>query len=254
MEILDRYLTAFVQEIGNQVDDLIFVDLYSGNGIYSLGARKELFMSPALRALSSGHPISKYVFCEKDNDQSHLLKIRVGKKFKGKNITQLVGRPEDLSEKFQLYLPKETRENKVAVFCVCDPFSLDFEFETMTKLVDLGFNIVFPITFILNDRLNFRYYLREGRAKLNNFLGIIYDVEQLEMLESNDQFYRRVVQIYEKNMISLGLNTSMISQKVDSGLMDIQRYSIGFFSAKYSTKAMEHHVRSMAAMQFDLFR
>lgn len=253
MSVIQQYLTSFVGSLAGRVDDIIFIDLYAGNGIYSLGARKELFFAPSLMSLSLGLPISKYVFCESDQQQSHLLKVRTNKYFRGKNVVLLEGKPEELYDKFKMYVPVNANGHRVAIFCLCDPFSLEMDFNTLTKLADLGFNFLIPFTFVLNDRLNYRYYLRENRDKLNRYLGIVPGNDKLDSIESNVQFYRRVVQIYENNMLALGLNTSVTTHKVDSGLMDISSYAIGLFSKKFSTKAIENDVRSMRHLQFDLF-
>lgn len=253
VSIIQRYLTSFVASLAGRVDTIVFIDLFAGNGIYSLGARKELFMAPPLMSLALDLPISKYVFCEQDHQQSHLLKVRINKYFRGKNVVLLEGRPEDLVDKFKMYVPSNTQGNKVAIFCLADPFSLELDFSTLTRLADMGFNFLIPFTFVLNDRLNYKYYLKEAREKLNRYLGIVPGNDKLEAIESNLQFYKRVVQIFENNMLALGLNTAITTHKVDSGLMELPAYSVGFFSKKFSTKAIENDVRSMRHLQFGLF-
>ena len=253
ISIIERYLTSFVGSVAGRADSIVFIDLFAGNGIYSLGARKDLFFAPSLGSLSLGLPISKYIFCEQDHQQAHLLKVRVNKYFRGKNVVLLEGRPEDLIEKFKVYVPASDSKNRVAVFCVADPFTLDLDFAALTKLADLGFNFLIPFTFVLNDRLNYKHYLKTARARLDKYLGIVPGNDKLESIESNAQFYKRMVQIYDSNMLALGLNTSITTHKVDSGLIELPAYSIGFFSKKFSTKAIENDVRSMRHLQFDLF-
>jgi hypothetical protein len=49
-----------------KVDDIVFVDLYSGSGLYSIGHQKELFAA-GLRWLHLqvlNLPVSKWIFCE----------------------------------------------------------------------------------------------------------------------------------------------------------------------------------------------
>ena len=91
--VLQQYITAFVSNLAGKVDDIILVDLFSGNGLYSLGARKEVFAGSALMALGLDLPISKFVLCEKDPDQAKILKIRVNKHFRGKNVVLLWASP-----------------------------------------------------------------------------------------------------------------------------------------------------------------
>lgn len=253
MAIIQQYLASFVGSVAGKADDIIFIDLFAGSGVYSLGARREFFYGPSLMSLSLGLPISKYIFCEKNHDQAHILKIRINKKFRGRNVVLLEGKPEELIDKFKMYIPVSTSRHRVAVFCLCDPFSIDLDFATLTKLADLDFNFLIPFTFALNDRLNAKHYSKENRDKLNRYLGIVADHHQLDAIDSNVQFYKRLVQLYENNMLSLGLNTAITTHKVDSGLMDLPTYSIGFFSKNYSTKSIENDVRAMRHVQIDLF-
>src|SRR6478752_5109764 len=152
--IVRQYLSSFVLNLHGRIDELVFVDLSAGNGLYSLGAKKEIFAAPSLMALSLDLPINRYIFCESDNTQSGILKIRTNKYFRGKNVIHLEGKPEELIDKLQLYVPQSKGNYKVAVFCLCDPFSLDIPFTVISKLNDLGFSFLIPFTFVLNDHLN----------------------------------------------------------------------------------------------------
>jgi hypothetical protein len=150
----------------------------------------------------------------------------VNKYFRDRNVLLLSGRPEDWPQKFDLYVPKRKRGYRVAVFCVIDPFSIDIPFETIAQLADRGFDFLVPFTFVLNDRLNDRYYLREAGDK----------------------------QVYEGNLLALGYNTSLSTHRLDSGLMELTAYQIGFFSKQFSTKAIQQNVEATRHVQFDLFQ
>ncbi|MEQ8424993.1 MAG: hypothetical protein RIA63_09800, partial [Cyclobacteriaceae bacterium] len=43
IQLIRQYLTAFVTALANQVDEIVFVDLYSRNGLYCLGAKTDIF-------------------------------------------------------------------------------------------------------------------------------------------------------------------------------------------------------------------
>lgn len=254
IQIIQEYLTSFVTNLAGRADEIVFVDLFSGSGLYSLGAKREIFAGTPLMALAQDLPIQRFVFCERDPEQFKALKIRVNKYYRGKNVILMDGKPEELIDKFKLYIPPSKSDFKVAVFCVCDPFSLDTSFELVENLSKLGFNFLIPFTFALNKRLNYKYYLKEEKEKLKRYLGGYKDMDRLEKgTENNAQFYKRLIQIYENNILAAGLNASTSVHKLDSGLMEMPVYYMGLFSREYSTKAIQHDVEATRNTQFELF-
>lgn len=254
VQVIQEYLTSFVTNLAGRVDEIVFVDLFSGGGFYSLGARREIFAGTPLMALAQDLPIHRFVFCEHDTDQFKALKIRINRYHRGKNVILLDGKPEELIDKLKLYIPASKGDFKTAAFCVCDPFSLDFPFEAIEKLSSHGLNFLMPFTFALNKRLDYRYYLKEDKDKLKKFLGGYKDMDRLEKgIESNLEFYKRLIQIYENKMLSIGLNVSTSVHKLDSGLMEMPVYYIGLFSKDYSTKAIQRDVEAARKTQFELF-
>jgi three-Cys-motif partner protein len=254
VRVVQQYLLSFVGKLAGQVDDIFFIDLYAGNGFYSLGAKKEIFPGVGMMALGLEMPISKFIFCEKDADQSRILKIRVNRYFRGKNVVLLEGKPEDLVEKLRMYTPQSKGDYRVAIFCACDPFSLEPGLDTIDQLSAMGFSFLIPFTFSLNDRVNYRFYLTEGGDRTRKFLGGTKDMDRLEKgIGNNVQFYKRLIHIYENNILALGLNTANSVHKLDSGLMEIPFYCVGFFSKQFSTKAIQQDVETLGNVQFELF-
>lgn len=252
--IIQQYISSFVLNLAGKVDEIVYVDLSAGSGLYSLGAKRELFPGSALAVLRQDLPIKKYVLCEKDPEQARGLKVRVNKYFREKNVILLDGSPEELMDKFRLYIPQSKGSYKVAVCCVCDPFSMDIPFATIEKLAGCGFSFVFPFTFTLNDRINYKYYLTEGRERLKKFLGGYRDIEKMEKgVESNIQFYKRLIRLYENNVLAAGMNVSTSVHRLDSGLMETPQYYIGLFSGQVSTKSIQADVEASRSQQIELF-
>jgi hypothetical protein len=50
-----------------------------------------------------------------------------------------------------------------------------------------------------------------------------------------------------------GLNTAVSMHKLDSKLMQVPAYYIGFFSRQFSTQAINREVKAADHLQFDLF-
>ena len=78
-----------------------------------------------------------------------------------KNVVIFESKPEQLIDKFRSYVPQSKGSYKVAVFCVVDPFSIDFSFTLMDQLANLGFSFLIPYTFSLNSRLDYKFYQKE---------------------------------------------------------------------------------------------
>lgn len=253
VQAISQYLTSFAGQLAGKVDDIIFVDLYAGNGLYSIGARKELFAGAALKSLSLDVPITKFVFCEKDNDRLNTLKIRVNKYFRTKHVLLLDGRPEDIISRLELYVPPTKGNYRSAVICLCDPFSLEMSFECVRQLAEKGFSFLIPFTFALNDRVNYEFYLVESRDRIKKFLGTD-NLERVEKdVDSNMAFYKKLVQIYQNNLLSMGFNGATSVHKLDSGLMELPVYYMGFYSKNVSTRDVQDDVETTHHVQFDLF-
>lgn len=253
VNIISQYLTSFAGQLAGKVDDIIFVDLYAGNGLYSMGTRKELFPSSALMSLSLDVPISRFVFCEYDSDRLNTLKIRVNKYFRNRNVILLDGKPEELVNRFDLYVPPSKGSYKSAVLCLCDPFSLDLPFSAIKMLSEKGFSFLIPFTFALNDRINYEFYLIENRDRLQKFLGTD-NLDRLEMnVDTNITFYKRLVMIYQNNLLGMGFNGSTSVHKIDSGLMELPVYYMGFYSQNVPARDIQDAVEATHHVQFDLF-
>lgn len=253
VQVIQQYFESFITNVSGKVNDIVFVDLYSGSGLYSFGHQKELFPSVALTSLQDNLPVSKWIFCEQSSENAKALKIRVNKYFRGKNVVIFESKPEHLLEKFRSYIPQSKAGYKVAIFCVVNPFSLDIPFTTLDKLNDLGFTFLIPYTFSLSNRLDYKFYLREQRDRLKKYLGGFRDFEKLEEVKSNVEFYRKLVKIQQNNMLMLGLNTTVSVHKLNSGLMEMPFYYIGFYSKQLSAKTVAGDIQRQAATQIQLF-
>ncbi|MEJ0032597.1 MAG: three-Cys-motif partner protein TcmP [Bacteroidota bacterium] len=253
VNIISQYLTSFVGQLAGKVDDIIFVDLYAGNGLYSMGARKELFPSAALMSLSLDIPISRFVFCEHDHDRLNTLKIRVNRYFRNRNVILLDGKPEDVMSRLDLYVPPTKGSYKSAVICLCDAFSLETPFNVIRQLSEKGFSFLIPFTFALNDRINYEFYLVESRDRIKKFLGTD-NLDRLDKnVDSNMTFYKRMVMIYQNNLLGMGFNGSTSAHKIDSGLMELPLYYMGFYSQNVATRNIQDAVDATHHVQFDLF-
>ncbi len=252
VQLLLSYIQSFTVNVSGKADEIVFVDLFSGSGLYSVGHQKEIFQGTCLASLDADLPISKWIFCEQEADQAKALKIRVNKYHRGKNVVIFDSPLDELIDKFRSYIPPSKGGHKVAVLCVIDPFSVEIPFAMIDKLAALNFSFLMPFTFMMNDRLNYRYYLHENSEKFKRYAGAA-NFDRMKGVESNEQFYRRLVRLYQNNMLVTGLNSALSTHKLESKLMDLPAYSIGFFSRQFSTRAIQEDIKVSEHLQFELF-
>jgi three-Cys-motif partner protein len=251
VQVIQNYLQAFVTTAASRADEIVFVDLFSGSGLYSIGHQREIFAGSCLASLSSGLPITKWIFCEEDPHQAKVLHARADKYFKNRDVFVLDDRPEKLMEKFSAIIPQSKGNYRVAVLCLVDPFSIDVPFALIEKLAAFGYSFLMPFTFSLNARHDSNYYLKEQRERLKKFAG--NQVERITETQSNLHFYKKLVKIYQQNMLMLGLNTAMSVHKLNSTLMDVPMYYMGYFSRQISPKLIQKDVHGIEQLQFGLF-
>lgn len=252
VQLLLSYIQSFTVNVVSKADEIVLVDLFSGSGLYSVGHQKEIFQGTCLAALDADLPITKWILCEQESDQVKALKIRVNKYHRGKNIVIFDSPLYDLIDKFRSYIPPSKGGYKVAVLCLIDPFSVEVPFSMVDKLAALGFSFLIPFTFMVNDRLNYHYYLRENPDKFKRFVGS-GNFDRMCNVESNEQLYKRMVRLYQNSMLVMGLNSAVSTHKLESKLMDLPAYSIGFFSKQFSTRTIQEDIKVSEHLQFELF-
>lgn len=250
--MLQSYLQTFMTQAMGKADELVYVDLFAGGGLYSLGHQKEIFPSTSLTALAAGWPFAKWILCEHHPEEVTALKARVQGSFRSKNVVILDHHPDELAEKLRQHIPVAKGGRRVITLCLVDPFSFEINFSLIRKLADAGFNFLIPFTFSLNARQNHAYYLQEHPEKLKKYLGT-NDLEKLQGVESNLQLYKRVVRMYQNSMLMLGLNTTLTMHKADSRLMDLPAYYVGIFSRQLSVRSLQRDIRDAQTEQLELF-
>jgi three-Cys-motif partner protein len=250
LQVVQLYLRSFLQHLAGRAGETVLLDLSAGNGLFSLGSSRELFPGTPLVSLASGLPFSKFIFCERDVAQAGVLKVRVNKYFRDRNVLILEG-PRS-AERIRMFVP-QGREHTTGI-CLVDTFSIDIPFAMLDDLSEMGFSFLVVFTMPLSDELDFSYYLEEEREKLRRFLGGYKDPEKIERdLEGNLQFYKRMVASFQNSMAALGMDSVMTSQKMDSGLMELPQYTIGLFSRQVDCRAVQEGVSNSRHIQFHLF-
>jgi three-Cys-motif partner protein len=253
VEVVQQYIRSFVTHLAAKADEIILIDLFAGSGLYSTGYQKDLFPANALASLQTDLPIHKWIFCEPDFEKSKALKIRVNKYFRGKNVVLFENEPGQAIDKFRSYVPTSKNGYRVATLCIVDPFSLEMPFSTFEKLAGLGYSFLMVYNFHLDDHHNHRFYCREQSDRLHRFLGGHHEEKKLADTKSNLEFYKRLVQLHQNNMLMLGLNTSLSVHKLQSQWMQLPMYYAGFYSRQLTPKLVQKEVQAASTIQTHLF-
>ncbi len=251
--IIRQSAELFVSRLAANSDELIFVDLFSGNGIYTIGNNKEKRPGTALELMRSGLPFNRWILCERDKENAYALRIRTRRFFKDKQVLIFEEPIAALPEKLCYYIPKSTRQHRVTALCVVDSFSFEFPFEFVELTRALKLNFIIPFTFCLNDQHNYRFYLNEQREKLQRFLGRSIQDTRLAAATDNRNFYKHLVRLYHQEMLLQGLSGSLSVHPMDSGLMELPSYYIGLFTSNPAVRNVQREIQQKTVIQFSLF-
>ncbi|MCU0384171.1 MAG: hypothetical protein MUF68_08915, partial [Cyclobacteriaceae bacterium] len=75
VQVIRDYLQAFTLQTTGFADEIIFLDLQSGSGFYSLGYKKQIVLMPALEALRLVPGFTKVILNEPNAEAAKALKV-----------------------------------------------------------------------------------------------------------------------------------------------------------------------------------
>lgn len=251
VQVIQDYFAAFIAETVGRADEIIVVDFFSGSGFYSIGHQKEIVPMPSLLALKQDPPFTKVILRESDPEQVKALRIRVNKYYRGRNAVVFEEEVEEMIDKLKRYIPPSKKNYKVATLCLLNPFAVSFPFKTIQKLAEMGYSFLMPYTFMLNARMDYRYYQKEKKEELKDFLGP--NEGSVFSATSNFEFYKKVVRAHQNNMLTLGLSLSISAHKLESKHLDLPLFYVGLFSKQVSAKTIARDVKVGMHHQTELF-
>lgn len=243
----------FIAKLASYADEFIFIDLFAGNGLFTIGHNKQRQAGTALALMASGLPFRRWILCERNADEAHALRIRTRRYFRDKQVLIFEDPLMALPEKLSGYVPRSTPHHRVAVLCIADSFSFAFPFEFVRQTLPLKLNFIIPFTFCINSRHDYTFYLNEQPDKLERFLGRSPQHTSLHAACSNRIFYKHLVRLYHQEMMLLGLGGSLSVHPLDSGLMELPAYYMGLFTSIPSVRNIQHEVQQHIHTQFSLF-
>lgn len=251
VQVLQSYLQAFIVNALSRSDEVFLVDLFAGSGVYSCGYQKEIFPGASFRAMSDALPFTRWIFCERDADQLKALDTRIRRTFSSLHTEIVHTNPRD-PDRFLSLIPASKPGRRTTVLVLADSFSLELSYATVHKLAALNCSFLIPFTFVLNNRMDCRYYATQQAEVLRRYIGES-SMTKLKDLESNHHFYRRLIRHYQNNMLVAGLNAALSTHRLESRMMELPAYHIGFFSKQFSTRRILSEINGEGNVQYELF-
>jgi len=194
LDILSKYLNAYVRALKNQPFDLIYIDAFAGTGHIMLAAndskrhvsgqigldmleaeepKEEIIEGSATLALRTPEQFSNYYFIEKDKDKVAELDTLVKTQFPQRSSLVTIFGGQDCNNVL-LDLCRVTDWRKTRAVLFLDPYAAEVKWETLkavasTQAIDIWY--LFPLHVVI------RMMARDGkidpswRPKLNSIFG-----------------------------------------------------------------------------------
>jgi len=231
--LVGGFCDIFTTGMKNLWNQLVYIDLYAGAGFAKIKETGKVYKSSSLIALSLPIPFTKYIFCEKDPYCFSALKSRIARDFSGINIT-LINKDSNLAINDVLSaIPPFGINNTQLPFCFVDPYSLDFDFNTIRTIGNkrlMDFLILQALHMDANR--NLIKYLKEKNDKIACYLGMDKWREdfKLDYKGYSNNFVKFLAEQYQKQMVNMGYLNERNMHQIRSNERNLPLYYLSFYS------------------------
>ena len=172
-ELVYHYARMFSTSMKRRFPERVYIDLFAGAGHAQIRGTRRIVGTSPMRALSVPYPFTRYIFCERDQEQIAALERRVRRDFGGLTADYV---PGDCNREIGHVLgkiPTPRSGQGVLTFCFVDPWCLnDLRFATLCTLATyrwVDFLILVPTG--MDTTRWAKKYLRPGDNVVGEFLG-----------------------------------------------------------------------------------
>lgn len=171
-ELFFRYATEFSTAMKNKWECRVFIDLYSGPGLFKIHDKERFIWGSAIHALRVKDPFDKYVFCDQNREALRALQTRILKHFPSADASYVSGNCDEKIEDICAEIPKHSRNFRVLSFCFVDPFDLSFKFSTIKRLSSFFVDFLILLAVDMDANRAMASYLNPANRKLDEMLGL----------------------------------------------------------------------------------
>lgn len=254
--LVGSYCDIFTSGMKNKWKNLVYIDLFAGAGFAKIIETGKVYYSSSMIALSVNIPFTKYILCEQDPYKFHCLKTRIESIFPNADVTLINKDCNEAIEEILRSIPAYSKQNTVLPFCFVDPYSVNFNFNTIKKLGDgrlMDFLILQALQ--MDAKRNLSTYLNPKNERIANYLG---KSDWREAFNKNcgsiKTFVKFLADQYQVNMKELGYIAEHNMHRINSNEKNLPLYYLAFYS-KHSTgiqffKEIEKRVNPQITMAF----
>lgn len=228
-KLVGAYCEIFSTGMKFKWENLIYIDLFAGSGYSKIKNTNEIYKNSALIALSVPNKFSKYILCEKNSKKYNALQTRINRDYSNLNITPIEGDCNKNIDKIIEAIPLYSKENKVLSFCFVDPYSINFDFLTISKLGTKIVDFLILQALHMDPNRNFGLYYKQDNKKIERYLGNPNWREEFDSKDSQN-IIRFLADQYQKQMINLGYLNKKEMHQIRSDDRGLPLYYLSFYS------------------------
>jgi len=213
LAVFNYTLDLYTKIAKKYFEKIYFIDFFAGSGINQIKSSSDVLIgSPFIALLNHKDKYTSFNFCEYNNDEEHknyfpVLKNRINSlNLKNVNLFN-----EDCNICIDDIIKNIDLNVNYSAFIFVDPFCMEFEWESMKKILSLKSDIL--LTF-MSDLIYNRCVIKEKDKSKNNYGKLDRFFGNQEWKKANNS--EKLLEIYKKNILNERPKAVMESIKVIS--------------------------------------
>src|SRR3989344_2023355 len=196
--VLDYYLKIYSAIISNYIknnlffENMIYVDLFCGSGLDRLKSKNDILIgSPLISILNHKSKFNKFFFCDNEESYCNALKSRI----QTLNINNVQIYNEDCNEVIDKIISDLNKFKKPHSFFFIDPFSTEFSWNSMIKILKTYSDVLFTFMTPAINRIRDAAFAQPHNKTevLDKFFGD----------KSWNDSSKDIVEIYKENILKV---------------------------------------------------
>lgn len=228
--LVGQYSHVFTKSMRNKLDNLVYIDLFSGCGYAKIRETGKIVKNSALISMSIPFPFTKYILCEKDEVRYNAIRQRIEREHNNLDVSFFNGDSNLIIDDIIKSIPRPSKGNTVLCFCFIDPFSLNLNFSTIKKLSKYKVDFLILLALGMDARRNYKLYLKHDNNSVDLFLDNKNWRNNVDLNISPNDFLKYLANEYKNNMVSLKYQKDVIFHEVRSSDKNLSLYHLAFFS------------------------
>ena len=172
-KLIGNYCNLFTKTMYSKFERLVYIDLFSGCGYSKIRNSTKIIKGSPLIALSLPNNFTDYIFCDEDENKITALKERANKILKNNPQIKshfIKGKCNLKIDDIIKCMPQYSPQNRVLTFCFVDPYNIEIDFSTISKLSYYKIDFMILLAFGMDAKRNYKYYLEDKNKRIEKLL------------------------------------------------------------------------------------